>query len=583
MTHNDTPTIPTLLKDENKKTELLLDQVLGQPKAVKAIQRAAQSNRNLLLIGLPGTGKSLLGSALAELLPSKQLSDVICQKNSNDIMQPRIKIIPVGEGAEFTEKENQLANKMNNLYNFFSYLGLFFLVALGYTFYSFTNVIGFVEVLFSLLLGITWIMYRQRNAVKLLDHTSSLLIKNDHQNTPFIDASGSTSNLLLGDIRHDPYQSGGLETPPHHLVIPGLIHKAHGGVLFIDEIGTLDPETQFHLLTAMQEGKLAIKGRGEASSSSVVITEPVPCQFTLVAAGNIETVERLHPALRSRIQGFGMEVLMESHIQIDKFTLDTLSKFIHQELIKEDKTFEIPSKTVSTLGAVAERMGHRDGFISLQFRELGGIMRAASDLAKADGRSKIDPVDIINAEFMQGDIELQLGLQKQKMFLEETSIGWDKGLFWSQQFINGKFVYDLVKIINTRTNEKDAFLLGLIQALSTYEIIPSIDDINFKLSPESIIDDKSIPAVVIAGIIGYLNSTLLPSNLLFIGGFDNDLIPLPYNMLASSIAHAINVGYDKIIAVVKEDLRFFPIMLNNVKISIITSKEQFIEELKKYL
>ena len=54
-------------------------------------------------------------------------------------------------------------------------------------------------------------------------------------------------------------------------------------------------------------------------------------------------------------------------------------------------------------------------------------------------------------------------------------------------------------------------------------------------------------------------------------------------MLASSIAHAINVGYDKIIAVVKEDLRFFPIMLNNVKISIITSKEQFIEELKKYL
>ena len=73
---------------------------------------------------------------------------------------------------------------------------------------------------------------------------------------PFVDATGTHAGALLGDVRHDPFQSGGLETPSHDRLEAGCIHKANKGVLFIDEINLLRMESQQALLTAMQEKRL---------------------------------------------------------------------------------------------------------------------------------------------------------------------------------------------------------------------------------------------------------------------------------------------------------------------------------------
>ena len=75
----------------------------------------------------------------------------------------------------------------------------------------------------------------------------------EYKTSPFIDASGAKSGALLGDVLHDPLQSGGLGTPAHERVTAGMIHKANCGVLFIDEIGILDYHAQQELLTALQE------------------------------------------------------------------------------------------------------------------------------------------------------------------------------------------------------------------------------------------------------------------------------------------------------------------------------------------
>ena len=92
----------------------------------------------------------------------------------------------------------------------------------------------------------------------------------------------------------------------------GAVHKANKGVLFIDEIANLEPRAQQELLTAMQEKKYSITGQSEMSSGALVRTEPVPCDFILVAAGNLQDMQQMHPALRSRIRGYGYEVYMES-------------------------------------------------------------------------------------------------------------------------------------------------------------------------------------------------------------------------------------------------------------------------------
>src|SRR5947208_7204549 len=77
--------------------------------------------------------------------------------------------------------------------------------------------------------------HRQENLMVpklLVSHTADEM-------PPFIDATGSHAGALLGDVKHDPFQSGGLETPAHERVESGAIHKAHKGVLCVDEINVL--------------------------------------------------------------------------------------------------------------------------------------------------------------------------------------------------------------------------------------------------------------------------------------------------------------------------------------------------------
>src|SRR3989338_8617877 len=105
----------------------------------------------------------------------------------------------------------------------------------------------------------------------------------------------SSGNVIVNGVLCK--NSGGLGTPAHERVVAGMIHKAHKGVLFIDELSTLQPHTQQEMLSALQEKKFAITGQSERSAGAMVRTEAVPCDFILVAAGNLETVKDMHPAL----------------------------------------------------------------------------------------------------------------------------------------------------------------------------------------------------------------------------------------------------------------------------------------------
>lgn len=84
-----------------------------------------------------------------------------------------------------------------------------------------------------------------------------------------------TGNLLANNILVK--NSGGLGTPAFERVLPGMVHRANGGVLYIDEIGNLQPVAQQELLTALQEKKFPITCRTERSSGASVVTTPAPC------------------------------------------------------------------------------------------------------------------------------------------------------------------------------------------------------------------------------------------------------------------------------------------------------------------
>ncbi|MBO8180801.1 MAG: ATP-dependent protease LonB [Archaeoglobus sp.] len=382
--------------------ERLVDQVIGQDHAVEAIKKAAVQKRHVMLIGSPGTGKSMLAKAMAELLPKEELEDILVYPNPQDPNQPKIRLVPAGKGREIVEAYKEEAMKKAQARNFLIFTLVFLVI--GYT--VLTNpgnlIWGIIAAVLILMMSRYFIPREDRNVPKLL-------VDNSEKTTaPFEDATGAHAGALFGDVRHDPFQSGGLETPAHERVEAGAIHRAHKGVLYIDEINTLTIESQQKLLTALQDKKFPITGQSERSSGAMVRTEPVPCDFILVAAGNLDALMGMHPALRSRIEGYGYEVYMNDTMPDTPENRQKLVRFVAQEVVKDGKIPHFDKYAVAEIIREARRRAGRRNHLTLRLRELGGLVRTAGDIAKSEGSDIVRLEHVLKAKKIAKTIEEQL-------------------------------------------------------------------------------------------------------------------------------------------------------------------------------
>ncbi|UCG36692.1 MAG: AAA family ATPase [Candidatus Bathyarchaeota archaeon] len=394
----------------------------------------------LLLLGDPGTGKSLIGRALAAHLTELyeqhkiQLKDVICWQNDIVPSEPRISSHPAGEAKKIIFKEKLKETKklflqragikaltylMIVVASVFMFAGFYYLwqqqlqwdanilTAFGQPvqeFYGgdFTKYMldAFVSIgtttflpagmmLMFLILVVVLGRFGIMGGAKGVGgakatNVPKLIVDNTQRVAPFIDATGHGSAQLFGSIAWDPLQTGGLGTPEHQRVSAGDVHRAHSGILFIDEIKNLKPSEAVTLLTVLEDGQLPITLRSRwdegNTAAMAVATESVPCMCFLVGAGNFDSIGQVHPALMDRIYGYGKVVRMNNDMPNTVENRRRYVQFIAQEVSRFHLLPFSREACEEVLDEGRRRSNKRDG-LTTRFRPMISIVKTAATLA----------------------------------------------------------------------------------------------------------------------------------------------------------------------------------------------------------
>jgi Lon-like ATP-dependent protease len=387
--------------DDIEVPDRLVDQVIGQDHARDIVQKAAKQRRHVMMIGTPGTGKSMLAKAMSELLPKEEMQDVLVYHNPDDGNAPKVRTVPAGKGEQIIDAHKEEARKRNQMRSFLMWIII--AIVIGYAL-----LIEGAVLLGVLAAGVIYLAFRYGSRSSDAMIPNLLVNSAETQTAPFEDATGAHAGALLGDVRHDPFQSGGMETPSHDRVEAGAIHQANKGVLFLDEINTLDIRSQQKLMTAIQEGEFSITGQSERSSGAMVQTEPVPTDFIMIAAGNLDAMENMHPALRSRIKGYGYEVYMDDTIDDTPEMRRKYARFVAQEVENDGRLPAFTRDALEEFMLEAQRRSGRKDHLTLEMRDLGGLVRVAGDIARAEDAEFTTRDHVLRAKRRSRSIEQQL-------------------------------------------------------------------------------------------------------------------------------------------------------------------------------
>jgi Lon-like ATP-dependent protease len=362
--------------------------VIFQERAKRAIRKIAQNRGHILMVGRPGTGKSMLANMFKEVL-GKSIGDFLRPKKSivaypgkdrNHIRfayekpertdQVLSDITSAIEVARNSMDEFNLTDQIQSVRKV--KIALLCVTCLG----------GAAGIFFPpafIGAGLTGMgaifMYIQennhrvqekiqresnagnQNDVKHLQDMIPEVLYDPRKDKDLMSrVSEPSARNMKGGFRHDPYQSGNLQTPCHKRAYLGA--HAKSPIIYIDELKTLVKVGYMaDLLEIMQNKEYILEGGRSTGSGAADRSENhLRADNIIVACCNHDTLRYLQEegdgAFLSRIEDKGEIIQMESAVPESSQNVSQIAQYVKQEVDNLANDFK------TAWGDVIEKEGH---------------------------------------------------------------------------------------------------------------------------------------------------------------------------------------------------------------------------------
>jgi Lon-like ATP-dependent protease len=365
-----------------------IERVIFQDRAKMAIRKVAQNRGHMLMVGRPGTGKSMLAEMFKEVLdrsigdylrpqhailafPGKDKNHIRVAYEDPQTAEQALadiqKTIDIAQGSteEFSLEEQILAVRyakrgLAAAACASAGVGFFFtpaiiaagLFAMGAIFMHMQESSHRVQEKVQRDSGGS-----QRNDLKhLYDMLPEVLYDPRQDRELMARVSEPSARNMKGGFRHDPYQSGNLHTPCHKRAYLGA--HATAPIIYIDELKTLIKMNYMADLLEIMQNKCYILEGGRSSGSGAAdrSENPLRADNIIVACCNHDTLAYLQQegdgAFLSRIEDKGEIVTMESAVAETAETVRHVAQYVKQEIVNLRKEFQ------RSWGEVIAREGH---------------------------------------------------------------------------------------------------------------------------------------------------------------------------------------------------------------------------------